>query len=252
MTKERLQSLPTAVLYQIAEKEGFKQNSEELERESLIEYILEAMADSRIEREIINNSAMKLKSSKYDVFQDEELVSREKESFPIPDRYNETKIVLLLRDPQWAFAYWDINDLENDALQSDMFFEGYFLRVYEHASSGFSAENADAYFDIPVSESDNRWYINLVNGGKWYSVGLFTVTHNREKQIAQSNRVKSPKAYIAENKDEILNDPLRKSIILSSLWDYEEEENNPIPQRIIAIMDNNQLDFGNSVIKEQE
>ncbi len=250
MTKERLQSLSTAVLYQIAEKEGFRQNSELLERESLIEYILEAMADSRIEREIINNSAMKLKSSKYDVFQDEELVSREKELFPIPDRYNETKIVLLLRDPQWAFAYWDINDLENDALQNDMFFEGYFLRVYEHSSSDFSADNVDTYFDIPVSESDNRWYINLVNGGKWYSVGLFAVTHNREKHIAQSNTVKSPKGYIVENKEEILNDPLRKSIILSSLWDYEEEENNPIPQRIIAIMDNNQLDFSKSVIEE--
>ncbi len=250
MTRKRLQSLSTAVLYQIAEKEGFKRISDEPDRDSLIEYILEAMADSRIERDIINNSAMKLKNSKYDVFQDEELVSRKEENFPIPDRYNETKIVLMLRDPQWAFTYWDISDAEKEALQNDMFFEGYFLRVYEHSAPVFYPESADAYFDIPVSDSDNRWYINLIHGGKWFSVGLFAVVHTHEKHLAQSNMVKSPRSYIAENKEEFLGDTLRRNILLSSLWDYEEKENNPIPQRIISIMDNNQLDLANTIVKE--
>lgn len=50
MTRERLQSLSTAVLYQIAEKEGYKRNSAASDRDKVIDYILEAMADSRIER----------------------------------------------------------------------------------------------------------------------------------------------------------------------------------------------------------
>jgi len=241
MTRERLQSLSTAVLYQIAEKEGYKGSQSAADREKMIDYIMEAMADSRIEREIINNSAMKLKSSKYDVFQDEELVSREKEKFPIPERYNETKIVLLLRDPQWAFAYWDINDAEHENLQKDMFFEGYFLRVFEYDTAGSGKEFSDSYFDIPVSDTDNRWYINLLHGGKWYSVGLFAMVHGKERFLTISNRVNSPRGYIAENMEEFLNDPHGMNILLSSLWDYDRTGNNHIPQRIIAIMDNQNI-----------
>ncbi len=99
---------------------------------------------------------MKLKGSKYDIFQDEELVSREKERFPIPERYNETKIVLLLRDPQWAFAYWDRStDTVHENFQKDMFFEGYFLRVFEYDTAGSGGEFSDSFFDIPVSDTDN-------------------------------------------------------------------------------------------------
>ena len=28
----------------------------------------------------------------------------------LPDRYNETKLVLMMRDPEWCFFYWDISD----------------------------------------------------------------------------------------------------------------------------------------------
>lgn len=237
MTKERLQSFPITVLRKIAEKEGFKGDSTFNDRELLIDYIFEAMDDSRSEREILNNPAMQLKGRKYDIFQDEELVSRENEIFPIPERYNETRIVLLLRDPQWAFTYWDVNDLEAESLKKEVFFEGFFLRVYEFHTEEFKADEIDGYFDIPVSEIDDSWYINLLHGGKWYSVSLFAMVHNKEIFLCSSNAVKSPKGYIAENKEEFLNDPVGMNILLSSLWDYKETGENAIPQRIISIMD---------------
>ncbi len=241
MTRERLRSFPMRVLCEIAEKEGFKGASSVGDREELIDYILESMDDSRSERDILNNPAMKLKGNKYDIFQDEQLISSEKEIYLIPERYNETKIVLLLRDPQWAFTYWDINDLEGERLKEDPFFEGFFLRVYEQSSEKYSSDMVDTYFDIPVSETDKSRYINLLHGGKWYSLGLFAMVRAKEKLLSRSNAVKSPQGYLAENYDAFLKDPDAKKIILSSLWNYHETGENSIPQRIISIMDNQHM-----------
>ncbi len=241
MTQERLDSLSLEKLCEIAEKEGFKKASDTRDREVLIDYILEAMNDNRIERNIINNPAMKLKGHKYDIFKDEELVSGQKEIFHIPERYNETQIVLLLRDPQWAFAYWDVNDLEAESLRNEMFFEGFFLRVYEQSINESVPENGDQYFDIPISENDGSRYINFLHGGKQYSVNLFVMVHNKEKLLCKSNIVHSPRGYIAENNEEFMKDSDTRKIIFSSLWDYHQNGENLIPQRIIAIMENQQV-----------
>ena len=241
MTRERLRSFSMRVLREIAEKEGFKGASAVGDREEIIDFILESMADSRIERAVLNNAAMKLKGNKYDIFQDEQLVSSEKEIYPIPDRYNETKIVLLLRDPQWAYAYWDVNDQDAESLRKDVFFEGFFLRAYEQNNEKYSDAAVEKYFDIPISETDESRYINLLHGGKWYSLGLFVMVHNKEKLLARSNTVKSPLGYLAENYEAFLQDPEAKEIILSSLWNYQKSGENTIPQRIIAIMDNQHM-----------
>ncbi len=241
MTRERLRSFSMRVLREIAEKEGFKGVSAVGDREEIIDFILESMADSRIERAVLNNAAMKLKGNKYDIFQDEQLISSEKEIYPIPDRYNETKIALLLRDPQWAYTYWDINDQDRESLKEDVFFEGFFLRVYEQNNEKYSAAAVEKYFDIPVSESDESRYINLLHGGKWYSLGLFVIVHNKERLLAMSNAVRSPLGYLAENYDAFLQDPEAKEVILSSLWNYKKSGDNTIPQRIIAIMDNQHM-----------
>ncbi len=229
------------VLREIAEKEGFKGVSAVGDREELVDFILESMDDSRIERAVLNNSAMKLKGNKYDIFQDEQLVSSERELYPIPERYNETKVALLLRDPQWAFAYWDINELEAESLKKEVFFEGFFLRVYEQRDEEYSDAVVDTYFDIPISEDDESRYINLLHGGKWYSLGLFAMVHAREKLLYRSNVVKSPMGYLAENYEAFLQNPEAKKIILTSLWNYQESGGNTIPQRIISIMDNQHM-----------
>ena len=256
MTRERLMSFTIEELRSIAEKEGFNREAETTDRDTLVEFILEAMDDSRGERELLNNPAMRLKGRKYDIFQDEELVSGEKKVYPIPSRYNDTRIALLLRDPQWAFAYWDVNDQELQLLKDDVFFEGFFLRVYELNEPVFGSSRTDGFFFFLVSASDDSWYINLIHAGKWYVVELVVMVHNREKVLCRSNLVKSPKGYIAEHVEEFLRDSESAEVILSSLWDYHSfdkdgDAGGGIPQRIIGIMDNYHLKLNVKAKDEQ-
>ena len=119
MTRERLEKLSLPTLREIAEKEGIRVGNS-LSCGELIDLILEAMEEDRKERERLNNLAIRVEEKKYDIVKDEELESQEKHIYCIPDRYNETKIMLILRDPLWAFAYWDIKETEIKDLKSHL------------------------------------------------------------------------------------------------------------------------------------
>ena len=167
MTRERLERLSFPTLREIAEKEGISiKNS--VGRSDLIDLILEAMEEDRDEREHLNNLAIRVEEKKYDITIDEELESEEKQEYPISERYNETRLTLLLRDPLWAFAYWDIKDLDYKKIQNTMPGFSLILRVHESRDSIIGDDKYIDSFDIPVTLTDNRWYINLPRAGSTY------------------------------------------------------------------------------------
>ena len=127
MTRDRLSTYSIFDLYKIAENEGLKYYYSDGSREELIEKILDALEESESERADANNDAMRLKSKKYDILQDYELKAQENQVYSIPERYNDTRIVLLLRDPLWAYTYWDLNESKVLELKSEIFFEGFYF-----------------------------------------------------------------------------------------------------------------------------
>lgn len=244
MTKERLQRLSFAALLEIAAKEGIKV-PEGIERESLVEQIQEAMEEDRDEREQSNNSAMRIKEKKYDIVQDEEVEAQEKADYPLPDRYNETRIVALLRDPQWAFAYWDLKDSDISPLVESPDFRELLLRVHETPEAEIADTEQRSFFDIPVKAADNSWYINLPNPGRAYFIELLSTVGDVEHILCRSNVIHSPlgeaaSAYIHEMMDASDNDVM----MISGLGDngtssFREE----IPQRIISQVDDDYLEI---------
>ena len=59
-------------------------------------------SEKEIEEEI---EEIKEEAKKDEYIPDEVDIVRE-----LPDRYKETKLVLMMRDPEWCFFYWDISD----------------------------------------------------------------------------------------------------------------------------------------------
>ena len=119
MTKQRLLELSDETLQDLARREGVLVSSP-LDREDVIEQILEAIAEDRFERDIVNNLAMRIKEKKYEVVQEDEFISSMEDEFVLPEIYNETKIFLMLRDPFWAFCYWELFPAEAaEVRQSD-------------------------------------------------------------------------------------------------------------------------------------
>ncbi|MCF6335463.1 MAG: DUF4912 domain-containing protein [Spirochaetales bacterium] len=251
MTRDRLSSYSLFDLYKIAENKGIKYNYSDANREELVEIILDAFEEDENEREITNNAAMQLKSKKYDILQDYELEAQEKKVYSIPDRYNETRIVLLLRDPHWAYTYWDLNENMVSELKNELFFEGFFLRVFElkekksFGGDSYTKDNILDYYDIPVDEGDDSWYINLGKIGKFFGIELCSLVYGKEKILSRSNIIKSPRGFVAENIENISNDPGMMTLLLSGLWDYNVKGENVLPQRIISIMESQDLSFNN-------
>ena len=244
MTREKLTSLSEEQLESIAKREGIH-GYEEFEREDLIDSILEALEEDRNEREHNNNSAMRLEHKKYDILRDEEVDLLTQDEYPLPEAYNDTRIVLLLRDPMWVYAYWDINRSQIDTLKEEPFFEGFFLRVYEFHGERPEEHNIEEYFDIPVGENDRSWYVNLNRPGSDYAVELRCTVMHKERVLAASNSVHSPLGYFARNQEEFYNDPNMLKLMFSGLWNVQDGALNrkEIPQRIISILDSHNIEL---------
>lgn len=250
MTRERLTALSRETLIALARREGLQIDDsfdfESSDREEIIDQIMDALEEDRSERISGNNSAMQAKGRKYDIFLDEEIVSQETEEYLIPERYNETRIVLLLRDPLWAYAYWDIQDASLEALQEEPYYEGIFLRVYEFSSAVPSKDHVIDYFDIPVREEDDSWYISLPKPGGFFCVDLRGKSLHGDTLLCRSNMIKSPLGYIAENQEDFFSHPDQMKVMLSGLWDFEggSGEKDRIPQRVLQILDYQDLSIG--------
>ncbi len=238
MTEERLQKLSLESLRKIAFNEGIK-HIDEISKNDLIEQILEAMEEDRNERESSNNFAIRIEEKKYDIIQDEELESQETTEYCVPEKYQETRITLILRDPYWAFAYWNVRDTNLNELKKKRF-RGLFLRVLQESREAEKGKRKTLdSFDIPVKVTDNKWYINLPECGKRYFLKLIGNTGEGEKVLCTSNAVESPRYTIrdsiAEESLALENNPM---LTFAGIPDFDDENSSQsIPQRIIQFVD---------------
>ena len=116
----------------------------------------------------------------------------------LPESYNETRVVLILRDPEWAFAYWDLKFDERSEFEKDEEFEGLVLRIYSAATEEELDSRMNARFDIPVTLLDNRWYINLPEQQVYFRIALIAIVGGTERTLALSNPIWSPRGALAE------------------------------------------------------
>jgi len=238
MTKERLQKLSINDLLEIAQNQDIS-FSTDIDREALIELILEEEAEEKTDREASNNAAMRVKEKKF------EKVKDEGESFlleyELPESYNETKITLLLRDPLWAFAYWDIKQTDIEKIEG---LPGavLILRVYQVDERGKKINVKKEPFEIPVKLTDRSWYINLPKAGLEYSLQLIVRDRTQEKVLCESNTVESPAISLDPMEDSVSDEQFRTALAVSGLQGLDDfYEKGGIPQRIISLLDTQYL-----------
>jgi hypothetical protein len=121
----------------------------------------------------------------------------------IPDRYYDNKIVLLIRDPYWCFAYWDIsNELMEQKIREirkEWGNYGLALRINE-IQAGNKKQTQD---DILISGGADNWYIKINDPGKSYMVEIGLKTEDGHfLLIAASNTVEMPNDHVSDIVDE--------------------------------------------------
>lgn len=147
-------------------------------------------------------------STPFPLMETETIVKQERleeSEFELPPSYNETAVVLLVRDPYWIYAYWDFR-AELKAELSRMF-EGWekvplTLRVY-NLSRRKPGTGEPEFFDISVNHFANNWYINVGEPGREYQVDLgYYSLDGKFRLLARSNMVTTPRDSISQVIDE--------------------------------------------------
>jgi hypothetical protein len=229
------ESLTAEDLRRIAGKEGLK-HAEKYDLQELID-ILEEIQEEKIDERLQNNDIMRLKGKMYDIFRDNPFRCCD-ELFELPEVYADTKIVLLLRDPFWAFTYWDIHQLDLLKVKETNPDLELFLRIYELADPDNAIDTAVSSFEIPVQESDTSWYINLPNPDRGYVVDLFCDCMKNSGEIflmARSNSVESPGGYWLEHVDGLRSKDRELELFMAGLTDNSGNvSDNPLVDKILS------------------
>lgn len=107
----------------------------------------------------------------------------------LPFSYNQTLLVLLVRDPYWAYGYWDFSAQTWDWIQDFFRTEPrirVILRIHDLDRGG--------YDDLDVQLEAKNWYLHLARPNTSFEAELGLLdSHGKFHLIAKSNRIRTPR-----------------------------------------------------------
>lgn len=197
LKKSYLESLSTDDLAALAEDLGLDL-PHDLNRIFIIQEILEAsQAEAEAEDDIEDVASVKIEKTPY--------------------FYNKTYVEVLLRDPVWAFVFWEIKTQDRQVYEESPGFNGYQLRVVSLHPGKASDDDS---FSIDVDVMDKAWYICFPNSKGWFKVELRLKKTKETILLAESPPFKVP-----ENSNALLHTvdthPLAPILLLSGLDQLE-------------------------------
>lgn len=238
MTKNRLQALSLSELIAVARQQGII-NCEDMEREDLIDSIIDAFEESRLEKLEDDNWTIQSNCRKFDIFQDEE-ISLEKMPH-ITDHFNASKVEIMLVNPLMAFVFWEYGDNSKEVAQKCSRSNNLLLRVHEKALS----TKEESFFDIPVKFEENKWYINLPSNGCQYYIELICHLASGDKVLAVSNKIESP---LKITRDIVSNESINRSdfLVLAGVYGFYDDEDGSgdNSQKIVSFLNTGSIREG--------
>ena len=125
--------------------------------------------------------------------------------FELPERYGEDKLVLLVRDPWWVYAYWEVTP-EHEREVSDLVMrhgsaiQAKVLRIYDVTDKNFPKHHS--FFDIGIDFSNN-WYVDVGRPDRqWVAEIGFRARDGRFFALVRSNVVRTPRFGVSDVLDE--------------------------------------------------
>jgi hypothetical protein len=113
----------------------------------------------------------------------------------LPEGYGESRIVLMPRDPQWAYAYWDIPNEHKAALRSQGG-QQLALRIYDVSDIDLNFQIPHSVQEYPCDELAREWYLPIPVSDRDYAVELGYRTYDgRWLMLARSAAVRIPPTY---------------------------------------------------------
>ncbi len=170
-----LETLPFSGLLQLADEYGIDV-PENLNRRFLIGDILEVMEESE-------------KSPDEPEMIISETAAPEAERGQLPRAYNSTEVEIMLRNPVWAFLYWNISEADQLSLSRHPE-RTTMLRVSSFSEKDL--QKPDDSFDIQISGGDNERYVLLPPGKRYFRADLISAAGESAKILASSKIFEMP------------------------------------------------------------
>ncbi|EKV57764.1 DUF4912 domain-containing protein [Brachyspira hampsonii] len=117
----------------------------------------------------------------------------------LPERYKETKLVLMMRDPEWCFFYWDISD--EDINYHSLKGKRISVRIFH--VFGYDITNGEIHKEIEVNYIYGDRYVNLAMPHAYFigELGYYD-ENNRFIVLARSNMIYAPRDSMSNVYDE--------------------------------------------------
>jgi uncharacterized protein len=113
----------------------------------------------------------------------------------IPSGYGENRIVLLPRDPQWAYAYWDITNERKAELRSQGG-QQLALRLYDVTDVNMEYQSPHSIQEYPLDEMAREWYLSIPVSDREYLLDIgYRCADGRWLILARSAEIRVPPVY---------------------------------------------------------
>ncbi|MBF2056028.1 MAG: DUF4912 domain-containing protein [Cyanobacterium sp. T60_A2020_053] len=148
---------------------------------------------------MIKQGEAQMEVSKFDVGQDdlsaEVLASVDEGLGDLPEGYGDSKIILLPRDPQWAYAYWDISHEQKASLRSQGG-QQLALRLYDVTDIDIDYEGPHNIQEYLCDELAREWYLPIPVSDRDYLIDIgYRCSDGRWLVLARSAPVRIPPVY---------------------------------------------------------
>ncbi len=112
----------------------------------------------------------------------------------LPQGYGEDKIVLMMRDPFVAYAYWDSSPTRIERERAWFGWNSKLcLRIYDVTGVQFDGRNAIGYFDQEIFDRTGNWYFDLGRPSHSFCADLgLLAPEGRFLTLARSNYITMP------------------------------------------------------------
>lgn len=198
MEKEDLVLLSVSELKKIATEIGIKFD-QKAKKNELVDVLLKSgleLKPSVEKTELIQD--VYSGSLPSDKFNDDRKPKMSNEDIELPKSYGKNKLVFMIRDPYWGFAYWEIsNEVFN---QYQLYDKEMFIRIYDITTTE-KVDSADSFYDVKIDGNASNWYIKLPQANRKYvaDYGFFKETYY--VSLLRSNVSISPRDDISDQID---------------------------------------------------
>src|SRR4028118_1265004 len=113
----------------------------------------------------------------------------------LPGGYGESRIVLMPRDPQWSYAYWDIPNQHKEDLRRQGG-QQLALRIYDVTDISIDYQAPHSIQEYPCDELAREWYLPMPVSDRDYVVDIgYRCADGRWLVLARSAPVRVPPVY---------------------------------------------------------